>query len=248
MSDYQFTADVISQHVVKLAVDLTPVVDLNQNRAALQSYANTLIARFPDVFETMVSGPQQLRVNKTFFLGSGKADVVTLAWGPRGMVLTVPKRLFVSGSHDVPAPEAETVFNAAVEELSERFADRSVPRVTTTHNLVFDTGTVNSMDVVAGNFVKAHWQNGLSSARIQLQSERDGKMLAHDIRPTYVSPGGRSTWPAPDDARFGVVVNVDMTVAQVPQMLSAEDVSNLLGFANYYVPGELLNFLNGSSV
>ena len=245
MSHYQFTAEQISQQVVKLAVDLAPVVDLNENRAALQSFANALISHFPDVFETLVSGPQQLRVNKTFHLGSGKADVVTLIWGPRGLVLTVPQRLFVSGSHDVPGMDADVVFNTAVQELGERFADRGIPRVTTTHNLVFDCAAENSLDVVSGNFVKSHWQNDLRNARIQLQNERDGKMILHDIRPTYVSPGGRSAWPAPDDARFGIVVNVDITVAQAPNMLSGEDVGNLLSFANYYVPGELLGFLNG---
>lgn len=245
MSDYQFTAEQISQHVVKLAVDFAPVVNLEQNRPALQNFANAMISRFPDLFETLVSGPQQFRVNKTFHMGSGQADVMTLAWAQRGLVLSIPKRLFVSGSHDVAGPDADTVFKVAVEELNERFPDRGMPRATSIHNLVFDTGEVNSMDLIAGNFTKPQWQNGLKNTRIQLQSERDNKAILHDIRPTYVSPGGRSEWPAPDDARFGVVVNVEVAVRQAPQMLSTEDISNLLAFSSYYVPGELLGFLNG---
>jgi len=245
VSDFQFQTEQTSQHIVKLGVDLTPAVVLDQNRAGMQSFANALIREFPDVFATLVSGPQQFRVNKTFALGAGKADIATLVWTQRGPVLTVPRRLFVSGTHDINGSDPDVIFRLAIEELGERFADRGMPRVSVAHNLVFDTEGLNSMTVMTGYFAMPAWQCDLANARIQLRMEREGKEISYDIRPTYVSAGGRSTWPAPDDARFGIVVNVDIALGHPPDMVSSENVDDLLGFANRYVSGELLNFLNG---
>ncbi|MFC1765213.1 hypothetical protein ACFL6U_24465 [Planctomycetota bacterium] len=247
MTNYQFSADQISQHVVKFSADLHPAVNMEETRPAMQSFANGLIDQFPEYFETLVSGPRQFRVNKTFKINTGQAEIITLAWGQRGPVLTLPKRLFISGPQDVNGPDPDIVINRAIQELGERFPDRGIPRVSLIHNIVFDTDQANSLEIVAANFTKESWRSQINSTRIQLQGERDGKMLAYDIRPTYVSPGGRAAWPAPDDARFGVVVAVDIAVADAENMVSPEAVGDLLSFNQYYVPGELVNFLNGVS-
>ncbi len=246
MTDFQFQTEHLSQHVMKLAVDLVPAVVLDQNRAGMQSYANALIRHFPDLFETLVSGPQEFRVNKNFTLGTGKADIATLVWGQRGPVITVPKCLFVSGKHEISGIDPGPIFRLALEELGERFADRGIPRMSLVHNLVFDTQGVNSMAVMSNYFVQPMWQDSLINARIQMQTEIEGRRIAYDIRPTYVSPGGRSAWPAPADARFGVVVNVDITAGDPPNAMTSEDMDDLLAFAVRYVSGELLTFLNGN--
>lgn len=246
MTDFQFQSEHMSQHVMKLAVDLVPAVVLDQNRAGMQSFANALIRHFPELFETLVSGPHQFRVNKNFALGSGKADIATLVWAQRGPVITVPRRLFVSGTHEISGIDPGAIFRLALEELGERFADRSIPRVSLVHNLVFDTESVNSMAVMSDYFAKPMWKNDLVNARIQMQTETEGRHIAYDIRPTYVSPGGRSAWPAPEDARFGVVVNVDISAGDPPNAMTPEDMDDLLAFANRYVGGELLTFLNGN--
>jgi hypothetical protein len=246
VTDFQFQHEQMSQHIMKLAVELAPGVVLDQNRPALQSFANALIREFPEVFETLVSGPQDFRVNKTFALGQGKADIATLVWTQRGPVLTVPKRLFVSGSHEIIGADPERIFQLALQELGERFADRAIPRVSVAHNLVFDTGDVNSMQIMAAYFSRLGGQGDLTHARIQLQTEIEGRGIAFDIRPTYVSPAGRSAWPAPDDARFGMIVNLEIAAGDPPDSVTQETADGLLAFTDRFVADGLLSFLNGN--
>jgi hypothetical protein len=70
--NYQFDKEHISQHVVKYGVDVRPPIILKQDKTKLQDYCNSLIEQFPQVFETLVAGPRQLRIQNTFMLSNNK--------------------------------------------------------------------------------------------------------------------------------------------------------------------------------
>ena len=64
--NYQFETERISQHIVKYGVHIQPPALLKQEKTKLQDYSNWLIEQSPEVFETLLLGPNQLRIQKSF--------------------------------------------------------------------------------------------------------------------------------------------------------------------------------------
>jgi hypothetical protein len=244
--NYQFDRDKLSQHVVKYGVDVRPPIVPEQDRAKLQDYGNWLVEQFPDVFETLLSGPRQLRVQRTFILPNAKRiELPTFVLTSRGPVFTLPCRLFIDRAHEIDIPDKDRVFRKAFDELRARFADRAVPRVGVVHELVFDSGFVNSLDIVASNLKHDLWRQRLNNVRILLEAPTDDKNVNIEIRPTHLQRTGRQAKRAtPDEMKFGIVVNVDINNRHVPGDLTKAEVTDILAFASDFVPDDLIRFLN----
>ena len=89
--NYQFDKEKISQHIVKYGVDMRPPVLPEQDRTKLQDYGNWLVEQFPEVFETLLVGPRELRVQRTFILPNAKRiELATFMLTNRGPGLYVP--------------------------------------------------------------------------------------------------------------------------------------------------------------
>lgn len=244
--NYQFSTDNISQHIVKYGVDIRPVISPEKDKAKLQDYGNWLIKEFPEVFETLLSGPKQLRVQRTFILPNTKrVELPTFVLTNRGPVFTFPERLFIDRAHELSIPEKDRVFRKAYEELRNRFGDRTVPRVGVVHEFVFDTGYVNSLDVISSSLKHELWRQKAVNMRIIMEAPTDGKNVNIEIRPTYLQKAGnRTVPPAPEDVKFGIIVNVDINNRKMEADLTKAQVNDILVFASDYIPDELLRFLN----
>ena len=117
--NYQFGIEQISQHIVKYGVHLQPGISLKDEKTKLQDYANWLIEQFPDVFETLMLAPNQLRVQKNFALSAGKrVDMPTFILAGRGPVFTFPRRLYIDGPQNVDITDHDRIFRKALDELS----------------------------------------------------------------------------------------------------------------------------------
>src|SRR5512146_2550346 len=100
--NYQFSTDNISQHIVKYGVDIRPVLTPETDKTKLQDYGNWLVEQFPEVFETLLSGPRQLQVQRTFLLPDAKrVELPTFVLTPRGPVFTFPERLYIDRPHEI---------------------------------------------------------------------------------------------------------------------------------------------------
>jgi hypothetical protein len=244
--NYQFSLENVSQHIVKYGVDIRPAISPEQDRAKLQDYGNWLVEQFPDVFETLLSGPRELRVQRTFILPNTKrVELPTFVLTPRGPVFTLPERLFIDRPHELSIPDRDKVFRRAFDELRTRFAERTVPRVGVVHEFVFDTGYVPSLDIVASNLKHDLWRQRARNLRIFMEAPTEDKNVNIDIRPTYLqrTTGRRPTVPA-EDMQYGIIVNVDINNQQLAGDLTKAQVNDILVFAGDYVPDELLRFLN----
>lgn len=244
--NYQFSFENVSQHVVKYGVDIRPAISPEQDRTKLQDYGNWLVEQFPDVFETLLSGPRELRVQRTFILPNTKrVELPTFVLTPRGPVFTLPERLFIDRPHELSIPDRDKVFRRAFDELRTRFAERTVPRVGVVHEFVFDTGYVPSLDVVASSLKHDLWRQKATNLRIFVEAPTEGKNVNIDIRPTYLqrTTGRKPAVPA-DDMKFGIVVSVDINNQQPTGDLTKAQVNDILVFASDYVPDELIRFLN----
>ena len=244
--NYQFDTEKVSQHVVKYGVDMRPAIAPEADRAKLQDYGNWLVEQFPDVFETLLSGPRELRVQRTFILPNTKrVELPTFVLTGRGPVFTFPERLFIDRPHELAIPDKDKIFRKAFDELRARFADRAVPRVGVVHEFVFDTGFINSLDVVASTLKHDQWRRKVRNLRLLLEAPTDDKNVNIEIRPTYLQRAGKRTQAVPEeDQKFGIIVNVDINNQQVTGDLTKAEVSDILAFASDYIPEELIKFLN----
>jgi hypothetical protein len=244
--NYQFDKEKVSQHIVKYGVDTRPPVLPEQDRAKLQDYGNWLVEQFPEVFETLLVGPRELRVQRTFLLPNAKrVELPTFVLTNRGPVFTFPVRLYIDRPHELDIAEKDKIFRRAFDELRARFPDRAVPRVGVVHEIVFDAGFINSLDIVASTLKNDLWRQRAKNIRILLETPTDDKNVNIEIRPTYLQRTGtpNDTVP-PEDMKFGVIVNVDINNRQVTGDLTKAEISDILAFASDYVPDELIKFLN----
>lgn len=244
--NYQFSVENVSQHIVKYGVDVRPVISPEKDRAKLQDYGNWLVKEFPEVFETLLSGPKQLRVQRTFILPNTKRiELATFVLTTRGPVFTFPERLFVDRPHELAISDKDKIFRKAYEELRSRFADRAVPRVGVVHEFVFDTGYINSLDVISSNLKHDLWRQKAMNLRIIMEAPSDGKNVNIEIRPTFLQKTvGRNVPISPDDRKYGIIVNVDINNQKMEDDLTKARVNDVIVFASDYVPEELIRFLN----
>lgn len=244
--NYEFDREHISQHLVKYGVHLQPTILLKDDKAKLQDYCNYLIEQAPEVFETLLSGPNQLRVQKNFALPGGKrVDMPTFILIAQGPLFTFPERLYIDQPQDVDIPDRDKIFRKALDELRSRFSDRAVRRVGVIHELVFDTGQFDSLEIVASNLKSDVWREKVKNLSMRLEAPTEGKNINIEIRPTHVMRPGVSPVSIPEQDRlFGIIVNVDINNRQIKGDLSRSEVNDILTFAADYVPEELIRFLN----
>jgi hypothetical protein len=244
--NYQFDKEKISQHIVKYGVDMRPPVLPEQDRAKLQDYGNWLVEQFPEVFETLLVGPRELRVQRTFLLPNAKRiELATFILTNRGPVYTFPVRLYVDRPHELDIADKDKIFRRVFDELRSRFPDRAVPRVGVVHEIVFDAGCINSLDIVASILKNDLWRQRAKNIRILLETPTDDKNVNIEIRPTYLQRTGTPNGGvATEDMKFGVIVNVDINNRQITGELSKAEISDILAFASDYVPDEVVKFLN----
>jgi hypothetical protein len=244
--NYQFDKEKVSQHIVKYGVDMRPAVLPEQDRTKLQDYGNWLVEQFPEVFETLLVAPRELRVQRTFLLPNAKRiELATFILTNRGPVYTFPERLYIDRPHELDIIEKDKIFRRVFEELRSRFPDRTVPRVGVVHEIVFDTGFINSLDIVASTLKNDLWRQRAKNVRILLEMPTDDKNVNIEIRPTYLQRTGTPGDTAPaEDRQFGVIVNVDINNRQVTGDLTKAEISDILAFAADYIPDELIKFLN----
>ena len=244
--NYLFDKEHISQHVVKYGVDIRPTIVLKQDKTKLQEYCNWLIERFPEVFETLLVGPKQLRVQKNFLLPNTKrVEMPTFVLTHRGPVFTFPERIYIDEVQDLDVPEKDKIFRKALDELRSQFVGRRIMRVGVIHEFVFDTGEINSVEIIASNLKNDVWRERIKNLSIRLETPKEGKNINLEIRPTQLRRVGRGGGNVrSQNIGFGIIVNVDINNQQIKDDLTKAEVRDIVTFANDYVPEELIKFLN----
>jgi len=243
--NYLFDTDKISQHIVKYGVDIRPAVLPDQDRARLQDYGNWLVAQFPEVFETMLVGPRELRVQRTFLLPNAKrVELPTFVLTHRGPVFTFPERLYIDRPHELAIPDKDKIFSKAFNEMRTRFPERAVPQVGVVHEFVFDTEFTDSLEVVASSLKYDAWRDRVKNLRLFLEMPTDDKNVNVELRPTHVQRAGQFSSAPSEGMKFGIIVNVDINNRQSSGSLTASQVADILAFASDFVSDELIRFLN----
>ena len=80
--------------------------------------------------------------------------------------------------------------------------------------------------------------------QIVLEKVISGKHVVLTLRPTFQSQSGRKA-PAPASAKYGIIVNAEISVSQTGTSLTGKQIEDALGFSSFYVPQELVAYLGG---
>lgn len=243
--NYQFSKDDISQQVVKYGVDIRPPISVIEERAKLQQYCDRLIGLFPQAFETLIAGPGQMQVQKTFVLNDGKkVGLPTFVLTARGPVFTFPVRMFIDEVRDIEIGDKDKMFRKALDGLRNTFIDRKVPRIGVINEIIFDTGELDSLQILASNLKNEIWRERLKNLTIRLQAPVGDKNINIEIRPTLARRLGKPAADVEAGMRFGLIVNVDINNRQLKEDMTTAEINDILAFAGDYIPDELIRFLN----
>jgi hypothetical protein len=120
-----------------------------------------------------------------------------------------------------------------------------VVRVGVVHEIVFDTGHIDSLQIIASTLKNDVWREKAKNMTIRIEAPSEGKNVNLELRPTYLRKSASSTENVPaQNVGFGIIVNVDINNRQVKDDLTRAEVNDVLAFADDYVPDELIRFLN----
>lgn len=249
MDTFIFNEYDISQHVVKYGVDVRPPLT-GDDREKLQVYCNWLVDQYPQAFETLLSGHDRTIVQKTFVAGNGKRiELPTFAITNRGFCCTFPVRLFVESIEDFDIPQKAQIFRQTLEKFRQMFGGRKMVRVGVINEIIFDCGSINSVQVIASTINRDLWRERIRNITIHLENPDDKYNINIDLAPAYAqqvvqSPAGTME----KNMGFGVSVKLDINNRDMTKDLDMESIAGILAFAEDYVPDKLVKFLNNERV
>ena len=245
MENFIFVENDISQHIIRYAAHIRLPIQPKQEREKLQDYCNWLIERFPQAYETLLSGPDKITVQKTFFTSSNKrVEMPTFAMTKRGPLYTFPVRLFIEKVEDFDIAERSSIFESALEQFTDTFASNIV-RVAVMHEIIFDCGNINPVEVIATAINKEVWKEEVRNIRIHLENPGNGCNVSIDLAPAYTQQVIRGTGGEKRrNVGFGISVRTEIYNEKVTDELDRDSVADIVAFAEDYVPGKLTNFLN----
>jgi hypothetical protein len=245
MSSFIFNKNDISQHVVKYGVDVRPSL-VAEDRQKLQEYCNYLIEKHPQAFETLLSGREKTLIQKVFFAGNNKRiELPTFSTTDRGFCYTFPVQLFIGNVEEFDIPDKVKIFRDALKQFRKNFAGRKIVRVGVVNEIIFDCGSMNSVEVIADVLSKDLWKERINNIAIHLENPTDEYNINVDLAPTYAqqvvqSPAGEIKPPI----GFGVSIKLDINNRDMTKDLEDEEIAAILTFSDDFVPEELLKFLN----
>lgn len=244
--DYIFDPKDISHHFVRYCLDMRPPVAASHDRRILQDFANWLIDNFPNAFESLIVKPGQMQVRKSFDLEGKKAETPTFIMTGRGPVFAIPRKIRVDKSYDIDVDSVPIIL-AAIEELMGLFADKAIVRLNVVNEMVFDTSSVNSVQLVGQMLKNSGWSKNASDVAIRLQIPSDGYNCAVDIKSAalrHTSQAGLSPQPA---AAFGVMVTTDISNITQNKKLDIDQAKQVVAFSQHFNASKMIPFLNGNT-
>jgi hypothetical protein len=249
MSGFVYSESDISQRIVKYGVDVRPVL-VRDDREKLQIYSNWLIDEYPQAFETLLSGPERTIVQKVFVAGNNKRiELPTFSTTDRGFCYTFPVCLLVQNVEDFDILDKNKIFRKSIEKFRQMFAGHRIVRVGVVNEIVFDTGSINSVEIIANEIRKDVWRERVRTVAIHLENPTEKYNVNVDLGPAYAqqvvqSPSGTIK----KNIGFGITVKLDINNQDMTEDLDDDAIAAILAFADDYVPESLVRFLNNEQL
>lgn len=246
MVNFIFEKTKIAQHILSYGVDVRPALALKADKTKLTDYCNWLTDEFPEVFETLLIGPQKLVIHKAFTASHKKqVELPTFTLTERGPVYTFPIKIQVEEVEDFDVPNKDDIFAKALKRFRQTFADRRVPRVGVVNEIIFDCGTVNATHIISDGLNKQRWKDGIKSVKIRLENPKNGNNVTTEIWPVLakkVQSDGSGT--SQQNVGYGISVKLDINNRDMSGDLTETDIRGIIGFSSGFLSDEFYSFLN----
>lgn len=246
MPSFVFDKKIISQHIVKYGVDVRPTLVLKSEIKKLTSYCQWLTDTFPEVFETVLSGPKKLLIQKVFSTSQNtQIELPTFSLVNRGPVYSFPIRIPFVDIEDFDLPDKDRIFSKSLKKLRSIFADRRIPRVGVVNEIVFDCGNTDSVEILSDALSKSRWKKGVSNIKIHVENPRESNNVNIDISPVRAQRLNQSASGTTfQNVGFGISVKIDINNQDMTGNLTETEIMGILGFSESYLNEEFYQFLN----
>lgn len=242
---FKFSQSKIDEHTEKVGVDIRPVIECKLDRVKLFDIGQKLVDKYPNLFESLVQSPTDFHIKKKFiFPGKGEADLLTLAITPRGVVFIFPRRSSVF-EEDIIQNDMQDVTLDGLKIFRETFPGRIICRVGLVNEYIFNTGPVDSIELVCTRFTRlAVPPNGEILMKVNRPDDDHNRKIelepVRKIESVPEMPGRQQV------QSYGVKVVVDFNNRDMNQNLDDNEILGILHKARQYNEKELYDFLNGS--
>ncbi|MBN2183344.1 MAG: hypothetical protein JW715_15650 [Sedimentisphaerales bacterium] len=243
--NFSFSKTRIDEHTIKVGVDIRPVIEPKLDRVKLFDVGQKLVDKYPNLFESLVQSPTEFLIRKKFvFPGKGEVDLPTLAITPRGVVFIFPQRLSLF-QEEIQLNNIDDVSLDGLKIFRGSFAGKMFCRVGLVNEYIFDTGQIESTELVCSRFTKVKVpQNGEIVLNINRPDDDYNKKI--QLKPVQKIERDPNIPGVDQVSSYGVQVVVDFNNRDMSNDLDENHILGILHKGKQYNNNELYDFLNGS--
>jgi len=252
MDAFQFSKQMIDQHVIKYGADINPPLIVSEDRQIVQEFFNIASEKYPALFESLSQGPNEFVIKKKVQVGGKAIEVPTFAITPRGAVFTFP--LAVPGIHREISwtDDLDTRVIDSLDELMKMNKAKHVVRLGKIHELIFDINEADSIDLVRNRFApflpehskeaRIRWNEGDDQFNrvFQLEALKRQTVQVREI-------GGYRVEEAAESMGFGISLRMDVNNVNMQQPLDEKKQKDVIEHANEVYDNRVLEILNWKS-
>jgi hypothetical protein len=241
----------LDHHVETIGIDVRPPIEIRTERLKIQDFYNRVSEDFPKLFESLVQGPQEFRIQKTIPIpGKGQVDIATFTITPRGPVFVLPRILPNFDEDFVWAADLNADVIKCLGLLREFLPTLKVLRIGKVRELVFGTGGDDSDAIIRERFGEAIPRNseGLTVGWNEADEQYNRKVVLNAVRKhsVVIRSAGRigTEHPEPKD-EFGIKAVLDINNRRLDKHLEADELKIILDHADSWYEDRFLDRLNG---
>lgn len=251
MARFEFTFMSLDHHVETIGVDVRPPIDIRGERVEIQEFYNRVSEDFPKLFESLVQGPQEFRIQKGIPIpGKGRVEITTFTITPRGPVFTFPRILPAFHEDFVWTKDLNDDVIKCLGTLRKHLPTLKFVRIGKVRELVFGSQDMNSNDVIRERFGKGVPSNssGLTIGWNEADTQYNHKVLINAVQKHNVvvqNAGGIGAGRVEPSDEFGIKVVLDINNSRLDRHLEADELQIILHHADTWYNENLLDRLNG---
>jgi len=245
MRGFEFAPSHIEDHVEKIGLDVRPVIEYKLENVKFFAFANDLVEKLPQLFESSVQSPTDFNIRKKFiFPGKGEGDLVTLAVSGRGIVFILPRKISLF-EEETNLGRSEDIISTCLRFFRKHFGQKKIIRVGQVNEYIFNVGQEESVKLLAERFTKINVPpNG--ELRIRINRPDDDYNRIIQMEPVQKRERAPEIQGAEHIAAYGVKVTVDFNNRDVSQPLKEERIQAIIYASRQFNNKELYEFLNCS--
>lgn len=247
MENYKISISNIEDHVEKIGVDVSPVIEHKMENTHLFDFYSQLVEKYPNMFDSLVQSATTFQVKKKFiFPGKGEADLATLSISQRGPVFVFPRKVGFFGE-ETDLGDTEKIVIECIKIFKKNFPTKVIRRLGQINEYIFALGTHNSIQFLANRFTKIKMSSD-GEIRLRVNRPIDDYNRIIELQPVAKKKVGPQPYNREGDVvGYGLKVIVDFNNRDMSKSLETDDIRRIIQASVEFNEGLLYKFLNGGN-